>query len=111
MKKRQAVIHHFLPWAGLATGLVGAGLIHQFGSEGVFNDCAAISPVPILLVGLVALALTAAGAFGSWRVYRHKDEGQSRRLAAMISLGTAALFVMAILLPMIAALVIPPCYM
>ena len=77
----------------------------------MFNDCAAVSPGPILLVSLLGLALTAAGAVGSWRVYKRKREESSRRLIAMVSLGMAALFAMAILLPVVASLVIPPCYM
>ena len=111
MKRSSQMAHQFMPWAGLVTGLVGAGLVHQIGSEGMFNDCAAVSPVPILIVSLLGLVLTGAGAFGSWKVYRDKAEGSSRRLIATVSLGLAALFVMAILLPVIAALVIPQCYM
>ena len=111
MKSSRELAHQFMPWSGLVAGLVGAGLAHQVGSEGMFNDCAVASPVPILLVSLVGLALTAAGAFGSWRVYREDSEGSSRRLIATISLGLAALFAMAIILPVVATLVIPRCYM
>ena len=111
MKRSSRIAEQFMPWAGLVAGLVGAGLVHQLGSQGMFNDCNTVSPIPILIVSLLGLALTAAGAVGSWRVYRHKDEGQSRHLIATMSLGMAALFAMAILLPVIAALVIPRCYM
>ncbi|HYI43810.1 MAG TPA: hypothetical protein VD768_09335 [Sphingomicrobium sp.] len=100
-----------MPWAGLVAGMGGAGLAHQVGSEGMFNDCAAVSPGPILIVSLIGLALTAAGAFASLRVYREKSDRSSRHLIATVSLGLAALFAMAILLPMVASLVIPPCYM
>jgi hypothetical protein len=110
MKKRQAFKFHFMPWAGLVGGLLGAGLTHQIGSEGMFNDCAAIAPVPILLTGLVGLALVASGAFASWTVFRGKAEVPTRKLVSTISLGSAALFAMAILLPMVASLVIPQCY-
>lgn len=115
MKKSRSIlqefVHQFVPWAGLVAGLVGAALVHQIGSEGQFNDCGEVDAAAIWLVGALGLALVAAGALGSWRVFRKKGELESRRLISTVSLGMAALFAMAILLPMIAALMIPRCYM
>ena len=100
----------FMPWAGLVAAIVGAGVAHQFGSEGTFDSCTAISPVPLLVVSLLCLLLVAAGAVGSWRVFREELETPARKLVAIISLASSALFALAILLPMIASLIIPPCF-
>lgn len=110
MKQRSAFIDLLLPWAGLISGVAGAALTHQFGAEGMFDDCQAIAPAPLLLVALLGIAIVAVGAVGSWRVWRDDAEVESRRLVSLISLGTCALFVLAILLPMIATLVLPPCF-
>lgn len=110
MKERSALSTMFLPWAGLVAGTIGAALAHQFGSEGTFDDCAAISPVPLLVVSLIGLAFAIAGGVGSWGVLRDESEGPARRVIATVSVGAAALFIFAILLPMVASLVIPPCY-
>jgi hypothetical protein len=99
----------FAPWAGLAAGTVGAGFAHQTGSDGVFDECAS-SPGLVLVVCFIGIAITAAGAFASWGVYRTDTEGPARRLIATVSLGTAALLVLAMILPIIASLVIAPCY-
>jgi hypothetical protein len=100
----------FLPWAGLIISLAGLILAHQFGSEGMFDDCSAIAPLPLLLVALLGLILNVIGAVGSWRVWRNRDEAPARRLIATISLGSAALFAIAIILPIIATAVLPPCF-
>jgi hypothetical protein len=100
----------FMPWAGLVTGVLAAGIDHQFGSQGVFDDCLAVSPVPLLIVSLLAIAATLGGAFLSWRVFRKRAEAPARKVVAAVSVGSSALFVFAIILPMIAALMIPPCF-
>jgi hypothetical protein len=100
----------FMPWAGLVVGLAAAGIAHQFGSEGVFNDCAVNSPVPLLIVALLCIAATAAAGLASWRIAANRSEGPTRRLVGLVSGGTAALFVFAMLLPMIASLLLPRCF-
>lgn len=98
------------PWSGLVVGIAGAALVHQFGSQGTFNHCAAATPVPILIGASIGVLVTIAAALASWQVARSSSEGLSRRLIGLISVGSAALFIMAMLLPMIASLVILPCY-
>ena len=110
MKSRSEFADLFMPWAGLAAGVIAAGVTHQFGSEGVFDNCAAISPIPILAVNILGIVLTVVGALASWSVLREGAETHARKAVAFISVGAAALFVFAILLPTIASLVIPPCY-
>ena len=110
MKVRSELADLFMPWAGLAAGVLAAGVTHQFGAEGTFDNCAVISPIPLLLVNLAGIALIAVGALASWRILREDSETHARKVIAFISVGAAGLFVLAILLPIIASLVIPPCY-
>ena len=110
MKSRSQFTDLFMPWAGLAAGVVAAGITHQFGSEGVFDDCAVISPIPLLVANILGIVLAVAGALASWSVLRESSETHARKVVAFISVGAAALFVLAILLPSIASLLIPPCY-
>jgi hypothetical protein len=102
--------HKLLPWGGIVAGGLGAGLFHQIGSDSVFNDCRYSTPIPVVLLGLMALLLIAAGAAGSWSVWRGKDEGSARRLVAVVSLMVAALLTFFVLLTVLAALIIPPCH-
>lgn len=108
--KRSETRDLFMPWAGLIAGLIGLIVAHQFGSEGMFDSCAVISPAPLLLVAILCLALMIAGGLASLTVLRGGSETPVRKLVAIISLGTVGLFCLAILLPMIASLILPPCF-
>jgi hypothetical protein len=107
--KREAV-DLMMPWAGLVIGVVALGVAHQFGSDGTFDHCLSISPGPLLGVSALAIAATLAGAFASWTVFRNDSEAPARKVVAVISIGSATFFVVAMILPIIAALVIPPCF-
>jgi hypothetical protein len=100
----------FMPWAGLALGTAGFFLAHQLGSDSTFQNCRVGSPWIVVAGTLLGLALIAAGAVGSWRVYKSSAQGVSRRVIAAISLISDALFALAVILPLIAALVIPRCW-
>ncbi|MGN6155522.1 MAG: hypothetical protein ACTHN4_07285 [Sphingomicrobium sp.] len=108
--KRGQLADLLLPWAGLAVGIVAAALVHQFGSEGTFNSCKPVSPIPLILVALVGMAVTIAAGIASSRVLRGEGETPARKLVATISIGSAALFVFSMIFPVVAALVIPPCF-
>jgi hypothetical protein len=108
--KSERARDRFMPWAGLALGTLGAGVAHQLGSDSTFQDCRAGSPWIVILATILGLALIALGALGSWRVYGAEGEGPARRLIAVVSLLACALFAIAVVLPFIAALVIPPCW-
>jgi hypothetical protein len=110
MRRSKQIAGQFMPWAGLASGTAAAGIAHQFGSDGTFDHCAAISPVPLLIVSAIGLLVAIAGLAGSWSVLRDESQGAARRVIAIVSVGAAALFAFAMILPMIAALVIPPCF-
>lgn len=108
MNRRQ-LIEAFMPWAGLVIGLLAVAIVHQFGSDGVFNDCRVVSPGPLLIVAALGLIACVLSGLWSWRSVRSSGS-EVRRVVATISAGSAALFVFAIILAMIAALVLPPCF-
>jgi hypothetical protein len=110
MRRGGEIADLLMPWAGLIAGFVAFAFAHQFGSDGAFDHCLSVSPGPLLIVSILAIAATLAGAFASWRVFRNRAEAPARKVVAVISLGACALFVLAMILPMIAALVIPPCF-
>jgi len=97
------------PWAGLLVGLTAFAVVHQYGSDATFDDCGTVSPGPLLIVAFIGLVACAASGFASWRALRSSGS-EVRRVVAVTSVGMAALFVFAILLAMIAALVLPPCF-
>jgi hypothetical protein len=105
----QRIREGFMPWAGLALGTTGFFLAHQLGSDATFQDCRVGSPLVVIVGTVVGLAIIAAGALGSWRVFAG-DEAPARRLIAAMSLMATALFALAVILPFIAALVIPRCW-
>lgn len=98
-----------MPWAGLVVGVVAVAIVHQVGSNGTFDKCATMAPVPLLIVA--ALGLLACGISGlvSWRSLRLSDD-HPRRVVAIISVGCAVFFALAILYPMIASIMLPPCF-
>jgi hypothetical protein len=100
----------FMPWAGLALGTLGVGLAHQIGAEATFQDCRFSSPLIVILAAILGLVLVALGALGSWRVWAADGEAPARRMIAVVSLMACAIYAVAIVLPFIAALVIPRCW-
>ena len=100
----------FMPWGGIALGTIGFFTAHQLGSDSTFQDCRVGSPLIVIIGTLVGLAIIAAGALSSWPVYRNKDEHPARQLVAAISLMACILFSIGVVLPLIAAMVIPRCW-
>jgi len=109
VKRDSSLKDAFTPWAGLAVGVVAAGFVHQFGSESAFDKCGVAAPGPIPLVAAAGFLICAVAGMVSWRSLRGERD-LARRVVAIISVGCAAVFALAILLPMIAALVLPPCF-
>jgi hypothetical protein len=108
--KTERIRDGFLPWAGLAFGTAGYFIAHQVGSDSTFQDCRIGSPLIVLLGTLLALAIIGVGAFGSWRVYASTAEPPARRLVAAVGLLACVLYVIGVILPLIAALLIPRCW-
>ena len=71
--------------------------------------CGTLAPGPLLVVAAVGLLACAVSALLSWRSLKGEAD-LSRRVVAIVSTGCATLFGLAILFPMIAALVLPPCF-
>jgi len=107
--KRGSFLSRFAPWAGLAIGVLAVAIVHQFGSDSVFDDCRRNSPAPVLAVASVGLLICLLSGFASWRSIRDDPE-EPRRLIGMMSAGSAAFFSFAIILAMIAAVALPPCF-
>lgn len=108
MSRARAIAEQLLPWTGLIFGIAAVAFVHQFGSDSVFDDCRSASPGPVLVAAVVGLLLCVISGFASWRCLGSGSE--ARRVVAAISVGCAALFAFAILFPMIAALILPPCF-
>lgn len=108
--KTERMRDRFMPWAGLALGTLGAGLAHQIGADATFQDCRVGSPLVVILAAILGLVLVAIGALGSWRVYDVENEAPARRMVAIVGIMACAIYAMAIVLPFIAALVIPRCW-
>ena len=100
----------FMPWAGLALGTFGYFLTHQLGSDSTFQDCRFSSPWIVILAVVAGLVVILLGALGSWRVYASDNETPARRLVAIVGLLACALYTIGVILPAIAALVIPRCW-
>ena len=110
MRASKRIRDGFMPWAGLALGTGGYFLAHQLGSDAVFEDCRVGSPV-LVIGGIVAgLLVIGLGAAGSWRIYAESGERAARRPIAAVGLLTSALYVIGLVLPLIAALLIPRCW-
>jgi hypothetical protein len=100
----------FMPWAALALGTTGFFVAHQLGSDATFQDCRVGSPLIVIAGTAVGLAVIALGALGSWRVYAARGEAPARRLVAVVGLLACGLYVVGVVLPLIASLVIPRCW-
>lgn len=100
----------FQPWAGLVAAILGVGVAHQFGSEGIFDDCQRIGTGSLQVVALLCMLGVLAGGLLSFPVLRRGGQGGARRVIACISVGMAALAIFAILLPLLATLILPPCF-
>jgi UDP-N-acetylmuramyl pentapeptide phosphotransferase/UDP-N-acetylglucosamine-1-phosphate transferase len=109
MVPRRSIRHLFAPWTGLVVGLAALIIVHQFGSQGTFDDCQTIAPIPVLAVAAAGLVACLAAGLFSWRSAGDSDSG-TRRLIAIISLGSALLFAFAIVLAAIATIMLPRCF-
>jgi uncharacterized membrane protein len=98
-------------WAALAAGVTAWFGSQQVGSDLSFAHCHASGAVPVLIVGLLALALTGAGAFLSYRVWdRGAAEEAGKPFTALIGMLTAGLLAIAIVYQTVAAFIIPSCF-
>ncbi|MBV9929793.1 MAG: hypothetical protein JO013_02475 [Alphaproteobacteria bacterium] len=99
-----------LSWTALFVGAAAWFGSQQYGSNLAFAGCPSYSPLAALLIGLLALALTALGGFLSWGVWRGGDVEAPRPFVALIGILTSALLAVAIILQTVAGLIIPRCF-
>ena len=108
-RRRRTGIGRFLPWSGIVGGFVGIAVGHQWGSAGLFNDCARYSSAGMARVLGLGLLCIGIGAMGSIEVAYRSHETPERRFIALVSLGCAALFAVAMLLPGTSRTIKPIC--
>lgn len=97
-------------WAALAASAFAWFGSQQFGSNHAFAGCPSYSPLEALLLGLLALGLSAGGAFLSWRVWRGGTIEEPRPFVALVGMMTAGLIAIAIILQTASGLIIPRCF-
>jgi hypothetical protein len=89
--------------------LAGA-LAHQIGADSIFNDCQRFAPVPLLIVTTICIISSLGGGLASLRAVRMAGGETTSRVVGVISVGFALLVTLAIILPMLAAIILPPCF-
>ena len=100
-----------LAWTALAAAIIAWFGSQQVGADLSFAHCHASGAVPVLIIGLLALALAGVGAFLSHRVWdRQAAEDQGKPFIALVGMLTAGLFAIAIVYQILAALIIPSCF-
>jgi len=111
VKKTHQVKEHLLPWSGFIAALLGWGLTHQIGSNTSFDRCQWTAMVPMLILGLLGLAVLAVGALLSHKVWKRGEaETQPRRFLGLIGTGMCGMFAVALVFQTISSLIIPQCY-
>jgi hypothetical protein len=106
----QSLSRLLMPWAGLIAAMAGTAIGHQAGSDGTFNHCLTAVAGPVRLVGILCIAAMIVGGWASWTTLREPEAKPTLRLIAFVSIGMAALGIFALLLPLIASLILPPCF-
>jgi hypothetical protein len=104
-------------WAGLVAAPLAWALHHQVGGDLNFAGCARGGGQGTLVaIGLIALAVAAAAtalSLGAWRRAPEPDEdGRTplRRFVPALGVMAGGLFGLTILVQILAALILPPCF-
>jgi uncharacterized membrane protein len=100
-----------LAWAALAAGATAWFASQQTGADLTFAACHKSGLLPVLVIGLLALALAGVGALYSHRVWdRNAAEEAGKPFAALLGMLTASLLAVAIIYQTAAAFIIPSCF-
>jgi hypothetical protein len=97
-------------WAALAAGAVAWFVSQQAGSDLSFAHCHASGALPVVVLGLLALALAGVGGLYSHRVWDRGAMEEGKSFVALVGMLTAGLLAVAILYQSVAALIIPRCF-
>lgn len=98
-------------WAGWLLGAAGWALSNQLSVYLVDLDCAHVSPVAMVAIGLGGALVAIAGALlslGVWR--RGKADPDGAAFIGVTGAMAGGLFLLAILFQTCSALIIPPCH-
>jgi drug/metabolite transporter (DMT)-like permease len=108
--KREAVIEHLMPWAGVVLAGVAWFTAHQVGSDSVFDNCEAGNPLFNAVVNLIGLALAVLGGVYGRRIWRRgEDETEGRRFLGLLGMLFAMLLSFALVLQLVAGFIVPRC--
>lgn len=105
---RTDILRRPQPFLGLLLVAAGWALSHQFGSDGVFDDCTSRGGGYVVLVSITGLFLIGAGglyAFSARRSPRESGRGFLGIVTGLLSLVAA----FAVILQIAAGLILPPC--
>lgn len=103
------------PWAGSIAGFAAWAVAQQASTLLVGRSCAAGWAWPVLAVCIVAIVVAGLGLAVSWRIRREgsvpdaEPGAGSRRFIAALSMGLAAIFILAILAQILAAAMLSGC--
>ncbi|HEX4739019.1 MAG TPA: hypothetical protein VH331_15815 [Allosphingosinicella sp.] len=98
-------------WAALFAGAAAWFVSQQAGADLTFSQCHKSGPLPVLIIGLLALALAAVGGFCSHRVWdRQAAEEAGKPFTALLGMLVASLLAVAIVYQTVAAFIIPSCF-
>ncbi|MDB5693860.1 MAG: hypothetical protein JWO81_2923 [Alphaproteobacteria bacterium] len=102
---------HLFAWAALAAGATAWFVSQQAGSDLSFAHCHASGALPVIVIGLLALALIGVGGLYSHRVWdRGTSEETGKSFIALLGMLVAGLLAIAIVYQSVAALIIPRCF-
>jgi hypothetical protein len=108
--KREELIEHLMPWAGLILASLSWFAAHQVGSNATIDNCEGGTPLFNLSVNLAGLALALIGGFYSWKIWRRgKGETEGRRFVGLTGLLVAILLGFALLLQLVSGFIVPRC--
>jgi hypothetical protein len=96
------------PLIGILVVSAGWALSHQWGSNTVFDNCAASGRPVVILASLVGLVLVAAGGIYSFVGWRGPG-GTGRRFLGALGTLMAPIAAFAVLLQIAAGLILPAC--
>ena len=102
-----AILSKPQPLLGMLLVAVGWAVSHQWGSNGVFDDCAGTGGVGVVLTSLLGLVLVGFGALYSFAAGR--SGGTGRRFLGLLGALLASIAAFAIVLQIAAGLILPPC--
>ena len=106
--RRASAGRELWPWAGMLGAGTAWAVMHQVGSDGTFYHCGRGTSLT-LIVGVIALVVTAASGLASFRLWRRGGETEARCFIALIGWLFAILLGLAILLSAAAGLIFPEC--